>query len=146
MHLRDVGGTVWLVKEDDEEVRLKDLSPQERGDILDVLVHDTKADEASAINNAGEADQVAYLLGALCRQPGAGPRPTTDPAGGGSVPTPGSVLAALVTVLVDRGHDPALITARVGQVDEDELWQHYLGPAVDRLEFLLDLDGGAGHG
>jgi hypothetical protein len=55
------------------------------------------------------------------------------------LPTPGSVLAALVTVLTERGHDPTVIAERIGRVDEDELWQQYLGPAVDRLEFLLEL-------
>jgi hypothetical protein len=56
-----------------------------------------------------------------------------------TLPTPGSVLAALVTVLTDRGHDPAVIAERIGRVDEDELWQQYLGPAADRVEFLLEL-------
>jgi hypothetical protein len=62
MHLQRSGSTVWLVKENDEEIRLKDLSPQERAETLDGLVHDAKAAEASAINNSGEAAQVAYLL------------------------------------------------------------------------------------
>jgi hypothetical protein len=64
MRLHDDGaGTVWLIKENDEEIRLKDLSPQERQEVLDELVHDAKADEAAAINNAGEQEQLAYLLG-----------------------------------------------------------------------------------
>ena len=62
MHLRDVDGTVWLIKDNDEEVRLKDLSPKERAEVLDDMVHTAKADEASTINNAGEAEQIAYLL------------------------------------------------------------------------------------
>jgi hypothetical protein len=64
MRLYDDGSrTVWLIKENDEEVRLKDLSPQERQEVLDELVHDAKGDEAAAINNAGEQEQLAYLLG-----------------------------------------------------------------------------------
>jgi hypothetical protein len=63
MRLYDDGaGTVWLVKENDEEIRLKDLSPQERQEVLDELVHDAKDDEAAAICNAGEHEQLAYLL------------------------------------------------------------------------------------
>lgn len=30
---------------------------------LDELVHEAKAEEASAINNGGQDDQIAYLLG-----------------------------------------------------------------------------------
>jgi hypothetical protein len=64
MRLYDDGsGTVWLVKDNDEEVRLKDLPPQRRQEVLDELVHDAKGDEAAAINNAGEAEQLTYLLG-----------------------------------------------------------------------------------
>jgi hypothetical protein len=56
-----------------------------------------------------------------------------------ALPMPGSMLAALVTVLGDRGHDPDVIAERIGEINEDELWQHYLGPAADRLESLLEL-------
>jgi hypothetical protein len=56
-----------------------------------------------------------------------------------ALPRPGSVLAALVTVLTDRDHDPTVIAERIGQVNEDELWWCYLGPAADRLEDLLGL-------
>jgi NADPH-dependent 7-cyano-7-deazaguanine reductase QueF len=59
---RDAGGTVWLSNGTDQEVRLKDLPPDEVTDILDELVHDAKAAEASDINNGGQADQLAYLL------------------------------------------------------------------------------------
>jgi hypothetical protein len=62
-----------------------------------------------------------------------------------TLPMPGSVLAALVTVLTDRDHDPTVIAEQIGQVDEDRLWQHYLGPAVDRLEDLLGLDAEGDH-
>jgi hypothetical protein len=54
-----------------------------------------------------------------------------------ALPMPGSVLAALVTVLGDRGHDPEVLAERIGDINEDELWQHYLGPAADHLESLL---------
>jgi hypothetical protein len=50
-----------------------------------------------------------------------------------ALPMPGTMLAALVTVLGDRGHDPEVIAERIGEINEDELWQHYLGPAADRL-------------
>lgn len=64
MRLYDDGsGTIWLIKNNDEEIRLKDLSPSERQEVLDELVHDAKGDEAAAINNASEQDQLAYLLG-----------------------------------------------------------------------------------
>jgi hypothetical protein len=56
-----------------------------------------------------------------------------------ALPMPGSVLAALVTVLGDRGHDPEVIAKRIGDVNEDGLWQLYLGPAADHLESLLAL-------
>jgi hypothetical protein len=56
-----------------------------------------------------------------------------------ALPMPGSVLAALVTVLGDRGHDPEVIAKRIGDINEDELWQLYLGPAADHLESLLAL-------
>lgn len=59
---RDGAGTVWLVDDDGHEVRLKDLAPDDRTDLLDELVHDAKGEEAAAINNAGEAAQLAYLL------------------------------------------------------------------------------------
>jgi hypothetical protein len=58
-----------------------------------------------------------------------------------TLPMPGSVLAALVTVLSDRGHDPEVIAKRIGDINEDELWQTYLGPAADHLESLLALPG-----
>jgi hypothetical protein len=56
-----------------------------------------------------------------------------------TLPRPGSMLAALVTVLGDRGHDLEVIAERVGDINEDELWWNYLGPAADRLESLLEL-------
>jgi hypothetical protein len=59
---RDASGTVWLVPDNGEEVRLTDLSPAERPEVLDELVHDAKGAEAAA-NNAGKAAQLAYLLG-----------------------------------------------------------------------------------
>jgi hypothetical protein len=62
-----------------------------------------------------------------------------------ALPTPGSVLAALVTVLTDRGHDQVVIAARIGDVDEDALWWRYLGPAADQLEVLLGLDADTDH-
>jgi hypothetical protein len=43
-------------------VCLQGLPPAERADVLDELVHDAKADEASAICNVGEQEQLAYLL------------------------------------------------------------------------------------
>jgi hypothetical protein len=62
MHLQRRRFTVWVIKDTHEELRLKDLSPGERAEILDELVHDAKAAEASTINNSGEAAQIAYLL------------------------------------------------------------------------------------
>jgi hypothetical protein len=40
---------------------VKDLAPGEHVDLLDRLVHDAKAAEAAAINNAGEQAQLASL-------------------------------------------------------------------------------------
>ena len=59
---RDGAGAVWVMYDDGHEVRLEDLAPDDRTDLLDDLVHDAKGDEAAAINNAGEAAQLAYLL------------------------------------------------------------------------------------
>jgi hypothetical protein len=55
------------------------------------------------------------------------------------LPRPGTMLAALVTVLGDRGHDLEVIAERIGEINEDELWQHHLSPAADQLESLLEL-------
>jgi len=50
MHLdRGPGGTVWLVRDNDEAVRLADLPEAERAELLDELVHEAKGEEASGI-------------------------------------------------------------------------------------------------
>ena len=60
---RDGVGTVWVVRDNGREVRLKDLASDHRADLLDELVHDAVSQAAAKINNAGEEAQVAYLLG-----------------------------------------------------------------------------------
>ncbi len=59
---RDDAGTVWVVRDDGQEVRLKDLAPDDRTALLAELVHDAKDEEAAAINNGGEDAQLAHLL------------------------------------------------------------------------------------
>lgn len=60
---RDGLGVVWLVRDRQDKVRLEDLPPAKRTAILDELVHDAKGDEAASINDGGEDDHLAYLLG-----------------------------------------------------------------------------------
>jgi hypothetical protein len=59
---RDDGGTVWVVHDDAHQTRLADLAPEDRTELLDELVHDSKPAQAASINNAGEDEQLAYLL------------------------------------------------------------------------------------
>jgi hypothetical protein len=54
-------------------------------------------------------------------------------------PTGSLVVDALLTVLTDRGHPPALLIQRLGRIDHDHLWERYVGPAADELAELLGL-------
>jgi hypothetical protein len=51
---------------------------------------------------------------------------------------PHCLLAALVGVLLDRGHD--LTGIDLGDIDADALWHAYGGPAADFLAEQLGLD------
>ncbi len=59
---RDDTGTVRVVHHDGHERSLEDLPAEERAQLLDELVHDAMSQAAAAVNNAGEKEQLAYLL------------------------------------------------------------------------------------
>ncbi len=59
---RDDTGTVQVAHHDGHERSLEDLPAEERADLLDELVHDAMSQAAAAVNNAGEEEQLAYLM------------------------------------------------------------------------------------
>ncbi len=70
--------------------------------------------------------------------------PADNPTGIGPFGLPfndvGEVVQSLLTVLTDRGYTRESIVHALSDFNEGEFWDEVLGPAADRLAYLLALD------